>query len=47
MRMGGGKEQFMLRLLLLSSGGRRVGTVAQGGTKNEGHLSYSPSLDLD
>lgn len=45
--MGGGKERFMLRLLLLSSGGRGVGMVAQGQTKHEGHVSNSPSLDLD
>lgn len=43
----GGKEWFMLRLLLLSSGGGGVGTVAQGGTKHEGHVSSSPPLDLD
>lgn len=45
--MGGGKERFMLRLLLLNSGGRGVGSVAQGGTKHEGHVSNSSSLDLD
>lgn len=45
--MGGGKEQFMLRLLLLSSGGRGVRMVAQGRTKHERHVSNSPSLDLD
>lgn len=38
---------LVLSLLLLSSGGRGIGRVAQGGTKHEGHVSDSPSLDLD
>lgn len=45
--MGGGKEQFMLRLLPLISDGRGAGRVAQGGTRHEGHVSNSPSLDRD